>query len=86
MLVYGERVSPAPSPVCLTVKSLFGKRLQIERNLSSIVFYLDANEEVGIPVIVFDAEIDAILCLRSGNVSMTKSRNSNNAPTSFCNS
>lgn len=48
--------------------------------------YLDANDDDGIPVIVFDAEIDAILCLRSGNVSMTKSRNSNKAPTSFCSS
>lgn len=48
--------------------------------------YLDANDDDGTPVIVLDAEIDAILFLRSGNVSMTKSRNSNKAPTSFCNS
>lgn len=48
--------------------------------------YLDANDDDGMPVIVLDADIDAILCLRSGNVSITKSRNSNRAPTSFCNS
>lgn len=37
-------------------------------------------------MIVLDADIDAILFLRSGNVSITKSRNSNKAPTSFCSS
>lgn len=47
--------------------------------------YLDASDDAdGTPVL--DADIEAILFLRSGNVSMTKSRNSNNAPTSFCNS
>lgn len=36
----------------------------------------------------FDAadDIEAILCLRSGKVSITRSRNSNSAPTSCCNS
>lgn len=47
---------------------------------------LDANDDDGTPVIVLDADIDAILFLRSGNVSITKSRNSNKAPTSFCSS
>lgn len=51
------------------------------------ITHLDANDDDdGTPVIVLDADIDAILFLRSGNVSMTRSRNSNNAPTSFCNS
>lgn len=51
------------------------------------ITHLEASDDDdGTPMIVLDAVIDAILFLRSGNVSMTKSRNSNNAPTSFCNS
>lgn len=45
--------------------------------------YLDTIEdEDARPVIVLFAADEAILCLRSGKVSMTKSRNSNKAPTS----
>lgn len=51
------------------------------------ITHLEASDDDdGTPMIVLDAVIDAILFLRSGNVSMTKSRNSNNAPTSFCSS
>lgn len=51
-----------------------------------VIDYLDASDDDGTPVIVLDPDIDDILCLRSGNVSITKSRNSNKAPTSFCSS
>lgn len=48
--------------------------------------YLETIDEDWSPVIVLFAPDDAILCLRSGKVSITKSRNSNKAPTSFCSS
>lgn len=48
--------------------------------------HLAANDDVGMPETVLHAPDDAILFLRSGNVSMTKSRNSKRAPTSFCSS
>lgn len=56
-----------------------------ERENTSQQTYLEASDDAdGTPVL--DADIEAILFLRSGKVSMTKSRNSNSAPTSFCSS
>lgn len=60
--------------------------LEIETDIWKGKSHLETIDDDWSPVIVLFAPDDAILCLRSGKVSITKSRNSSKAPTSFCSS
>lgn len=77
-------MSPAPP---LLLPSLLKLLLSLRRTrIPGSHSRLDTIDDDWSPVIVLFAPDDAILCLRSGKVSITKSRNSSKAPTSFCSS
>lgn len=77
-----------PPPPMLPLPVSFGislRRIRIPPGSHSRRIASD-EEDDEMPVRVLFAAEEAILDLRSGKVSITRSRNSNRAPTSFCNS
>lgn len=77
-----------PPPPMLPLPVSFGislRRIRIPPGSHSRRIASD-EEDDDMPVRVLFAAEEAILDLRSGKVSITRSRNSNRAPTSFCNS
>lgn len=72
-------MSPAPLPSLLPLLSFRRTRIPGSHSRRETI------DDDCRPVVLFAPDV-AILCLRSGKVSMTKSRNSSKAPTSFCSS